>query len=89
MIQHAVDFVIIRPDFFYKLIYKPSYCNFAESREKIKFIFQIFFLFYLPTLNIICFVKKNNIFLGSVCVFFSFESDTVKSDCPVQIFRKI
>ena len=40
------------------------------------------FLFYLPTLNIICFVYKNNIFLRfSLCIF---ESGTVKSDCPMQ-----
>ena len=44
-------------------------------------------LFYPPTLNIICFVEKNNIFLRfCLCIF---ESDTVKSDYPVQIFRKI
>ena len=45
------------------------------------------FLFYPPTLSIICFVEKNNYFLR-VCLFF-FESDTVKSDCPIQIFRKM
>ena len=40
------------------------------------------FLFYRPTRNIICFVeKKKKYFWGSVCVFY--ESDTVKSDCPV------
>ena len=57
-----------------------------ESREKIKFkISKIIFLFYPPTLNIICFVEKNIIFLRfCLCIF---ESDTVKSDCPVQIFR--
>ena len=43
------------------------------------------FLFYRPTLNIICFVEKNHIFLSfCLCIF---ESDTVKSDCP--FFRKI
>ena len=54
--------------------------------EKKKLISN-FFLFYPPTLNIICFVeKKNDIFLRfCLCIF---ESDTVKSDCPVQIFRK-
>ena len=37
--------------------------------------------------NIICFVEKNNIFLRfCLCII---ESDTVKSDCPVQIFRKM
>ena len=45
------------------------------------------FLFYPPTLNIICFVEKNNVFLRfCLCIL---ESDTVKSDCPVQIFRKM
>ena len=40
-----------------------------------------------PTLIIICFVEKNNIFLRfCLCIF---ESGTVKSDCPVQIFRKM
>ena len=29
----------LRPEFFYWLIYEPSYCNFPESRKKIKFIF--------------------------------------------------
>ena len=44
------------------------------------------FLFYPPTLNINCLVEINNIFLRfCLCIF---ESDTVKSDCPVQIFRK-
>ena len=33
-------------------------CNFPESRKKIKFIFYLFFLFFPPTLNIICLVKK-------------------------------
>ena len=44
-------------------------------------------LFYPPTLNIICFIEKNNIFLRfCLCIF---DSDTVKSDCPVQIFRRM
>ena len=34
-----------------------------------------------------CFVEKNNIFLRfCLCIF---ESDTVKSDCYIQIFRKM
>ena len=41
-----------------------------------------FFIFYPPTLNIICFVENNNIFLR-FCLRI-FESDTVKSDCPMQ-----
>ena len=41
----------------------------------------------MPTLNINCFVEKKIIFLRfCLCIF---ESDTVKSDCPVQIFRKM
>ena len=27
----------VRPEFLYLLIYEPSYCNFPESRKKIKF----------------------------------------------------
>ena len=74
----------IWPKFFYELIYKPSYC--LESRKN-NLIYKIIFLFYPQTLNIICFVEKNDTFLRfCLCIF---ESDTVKSDCPVQIFRKI
>ena len=40
-----------RPEFFFKLIYKPSYCNFPENREKIKFNFYFFFV-YPSNLNI-------------------------------------
>ena len=29
----------VRPEFFYKLIYKPSYCNFPESRKKNSVLF--------------------------------------------------
>ena len=48
---------------------------------------NFFFLFYPPTLNIICFVEKKEYFLRfCLCTF---ESDNVKSDCPVQISRKI
>ena len=39
----------------------------------------MFFLFYLPTLNIICFVEKKMRFC--LCIF---KSATVKSDCPMQ-----
>ena len=48
---------------------------------------KIIFLFYPPTLNIICFLEKGNIFLR-FCLC-NFESDTVKSNCPVQIFREM
>ena len=47
---------------------------------------KIIFIFYPPTLNIICFVEKKFFFRFCLCIF---ESDTVKSDCPAQIFRKI
>ena len=53
---------------------------------KKKLISKIIFIFHQPTLNIICFVEKNNIFMRfCLCIF---ESDTVKSDCPVQILGK-
>ena len=55
--------------------------------EKRNLISKISFIFHPLTLNIICFVEKNNIFLRFIlCIF---ESDTVKSECPVQIFRKM
>ena len=72
--------VMIRPDFLYLLIYKPSYCTFPESRKK---NYIIFVLFYPPTL---CLIEEKNIFEA---LYVYFESDTVKSDCPIQIFRKI
>ena len=49
------DKMLRKARFFYQLIYEPSYCNFPESRKKNLFFF---FLFYPPTLNIICFVEK-------------------------------
>ena len=64
---------------FYKLIYKPPYCNFLESRKKV--LKNIYFLFYpllFVSLQKICF---------RICLC-NFESDTVKSDCPIHIFRK-
>ena len=72
----------LRPEFCFKLIYEPSYCNIPESRKKIDFLKKKL-LFYPPTLNIICFVeKKNSIFFRfCLCIF---ESDTVNSDCPMQ-----
>ena len=52
------------------------------SRKWKKIIFKLFLLFYPLTLNVICFVEKNNIFFRfCLCIF---ESDTVKSDCPMQ-----
>ena len=65
----------------------PPTLIFRKVEKKKKFISKIIFLFYLPTLNIVCFVEKKNIFLRfCLCIF---ESDTVKSDCPVQIFREM
>ena len=56
----------------------PPTVIFPEIRKKNSEIV----LFYPPTLNIICFVEKNNIFLRfCLCIF---ESATVKSDCPMQ-----
>ena len=61
-------FSTIRPEFFYLLIYKPSYCNFRKVEKKKNS--KIIFLFHPPTLNIICFVEKKHIyFRGSFCVF--------------------
>ena len=45
----------------------------------------MFFLIDPPTLKTIQFVKKT---LFRLCLYI-FESDTVKSDFPVQIIRKI
>ena len=39
------------------------------------------YFFFPPTLNIICFVEKKKILRFCLCIF---ESDTVKSDCPMQ-----
>ena len=59
---------------------KPIASTLMKVEKKINLI-SIFFLFYPPTLNIISFVENNNIFLRfCLCIF---ESDTVKSDCPV------
>ena len=66
------------------MIYKPFNCNFPESRKKNS---KIIFLFYPQTLNVICFIAKNNIFLR-FCLC-NFETDTVKSNFPIQIFMKM
>ena len=34
IVQLTCRIPIIRPEFFYLLIYKPFYCNFPESRKK-------------------------------------------------------
>ena len=60
---------------------------FQKVEIKRNLISKIIFIFYPPTLNIINFIEKNNLFLRfCLCIF---ESDTVKSDCPVQLFRKM
>ena len=70
-------------NFFISQFTNPPTVIFLKVEKKFNFLF----LFYPPTLNIICFVEKNNIFLRfCLCIF---ESDTVKRDCPVLIFRKI
>ena len=53
-----------------------SYCNFPESRKKIYFFSICQFVL----------LQKKYFLWFCLCIF---ESDTVKSDCPVQIFRKI
>ena len=84
IVQVRLFFIELKPEFFYKLIYKPSYCNFPESKRK-KLFAKIIFL-YLPNLNIICFLEKKIFLRFCLCIF---ESGTVKSDCPVQIFKKM
>ena len=78
----------VRPKFFLLVDLRTLLLYFFwKVGKKNKIQFLKFFLLYPPTLNIICFDEKNNIFLRfCLCIF---ESDTVKSDCPVQIFRKI
>ena len=62
---------------------KPTTVIFQKVEKKIS---KKFFFFILSAdLNIICFVEKNNIFLR-FCLRI-FESDTVKSDCPMQDLR--
>ena len=69
----------VRSEFFYYLIYKPSYCNFPESRKKIKLNFlKLFFLFYPPNIIVFASLKTIIYFWDSVYVF-----------CPVQIFREM
>ena len=75
----------IRPEFFLlfdlRTLYTPTVIFWKVGKKKL--FLNFFILFYPPTLNIICFVEKNNIFLRfCLCII---ESDTVKSDCPVQI----
>ena len=72
-------------NFFISWFTNPPTAIFQKEEKNI--ISKIIFLFYPPILNIICLGEKNNIFLRFfLCIF---ESDTVKSDCPIQIFRKI
>ena len=74
-------------NFFISWFTNPPTVILRKVGKKKILISKIFILFYPPTLNIICFVEKNNIFLRfCLCIF---ESDTVESDCPAQIFRKM
>ena len=73
-------------NFFISWFTNPPTVIFRKVGKK-KLILKNFFLFYPPTLSIICFVEKKNIFMKfCLCIF---ESDTVKSDSPVQFFRKM
>ena len=56
----------LRPEFFYQLIYKPSYSNFPESEKKKKLI-SIFFILSAASKYYLFRWKKK--FWGSVCVF--------------------
>ena len=74
-------------NFFISWFTNPPTVIFRKVGKKYNLFSKIFCLFYPPTLNIIGLVKKNDIFLRfCLCIF---VSDTVKSDCPVQIFRKM
>ena len=56
----------------------------SEDPDKMSRIIRLFTICFAVA-SPFCFVQKNNIFLRfCLCIF---ESDTVKSDCPVQIFR--
>ena len=68
-----------RPEFFSSRLTNPPTVIFQKVEKKSKIIF---FKFYPLTLNIVCIVEKNNMFSRfCLCIF---ESDTVKSDCPMQ-----
>ena len=60
-----------------QLIYKRSYWNFPESRKKYNLVSNIIFFILTADSKYCLFRWKKN------------ESDTVKSECPVQVFRKI
>ena len=76
----------LRPEFFLLVDLRTLLLYFPESRKKVKFIFKSFFFYFICRLNIFCLVKKFFFWRFSLCIF---ESDTVKSDCPVQILRKM
>ena len=71
----------LRPDFFISWFTNPPTVIFRKLEKKNSFfILSADSKYYL-------FCWKNNIYLRFyLCIF---ESDIVKSDCPVQIFRKI
>ena len=80
---HCILTHVFRLDFFISWFKNPPIVIFQKVEKKKILIF--FISFYPPTLNIIW--KKKNIFLRfCLCTY---ESNFVKSDCPVQIFRKM
>ena len=61
----------------------PFLFHLLDLQTLLYYLFNMF-LFYPLTLKIICFVEKNDIFLRFyMCIL---ESDTVKSDCPIQVY---
>ena len=72
--------------FVWERIYKLILCFWKVGKNKILFL-KLSFLFRPTALIVFVSLKKNNIFLRfCLCIF---ESDTFKSECPVQIFRKV
>ena len=69
MLQYKTSEIIIhglRPDFFISWFTIPTSVIFRIVEKKKS---KINFLFYLPTLNIICFIEKIKFFWVSFCVF--------------------
>ena len=61
------------------------YCNFRKVEKK---LFQKLFFYFIRRLLILIVWLKKIMFFFRFCLCI-FESDTIKSDCPVQIFRKM